>query len=513
MRIEIDHDSFMTCCNGRLSTLEKRKEKRIVNASTKTYLASVTILLATAGVSGCVVNTEGEGTSDSSFINLINKLFGEEKTSPQSSSASETGAYQDYKKVTNSIDLIASSNTSTVSIGIFDDGFMSEHVELSDRTMIKQNYDDISLNIFIEDGTYTYTNDSGSEGKPWEWANHGTASAAVALGLHSGIAPQAEAVTSMNRGLASAFDASDYFDSFTKNSAGIIASEGVCVQHIYSDDSNTRGSWFPWCINFTNYHVEKIKLAASYDIPAINVSSTIPFGHFQTGIDLSFNQTKWDDNSYLVDWDKVNLDEFRDLYFYDYNESYDQMRRLLASGDVVMVISAGNYGKSLSQEQVLEWQNLQRNSSNPDAQTIVNKFFDPDIDTNANGVIEDNERGISKGMLYVGALDKDGYLAWYSNTPGSVAEVQSRFIVAPGHINVATPSNGEEGYSFIEGTSNSAPIVSGAIALLKVNHPAKSAREIAEAILTTASKDIPNYDVTTHGQGLLDVAAADAYLR
>jgi len=71
---------------------------------------------------------------------------------------------------------------------------------------------------------------------------------------------------------------------------------------------------------------------------------------------------------------------------------------------------------------------------------------------------------------------------------------------------------GEESYLDKSGTSYAAPLVSGAIALLKVNHPSKTAREIADAILATASKDIPDYSAETHGQGLLDVEAANLHL-
>lgn len=154
-----------------------------------------------------------------------------------------------------------------------------------------------------------------------------------------------------------------------------------------------------------------------------------------------------------------------------------------------------------------------RPSNNPLAYTIINTFFDPDIDSNRNGIIETGERGITGGLLYVGALDENGEIAWYSNRPGSSAQVQARFVVAPGYIKVATPSYGVEGYAWGTGTSYAAPIVSGAMALLKANHPSKTARNIANAILATASKNIPNYSPFTHGQGLLNVAAADAYLQ
>ncbi len=472
----------------------------IVRHFVKLYLIRIPIFLSLLFISGC-------GGGD--FQNLIDKLFTAEDDANDSGTTSST-KYTDYKTLTNARDLIDRSNTSTVSIGILDDGFNSAHIELSDRLVIRQNYKEPDLiNNDIVNGVY------GDQGAAWEWADHGTGVAGLALGKDSGMAPQAELVASMNRSINNFFDAEEYFQSFSKDAAGRLdsgADAGTCIQHIYLDDNNTRGRWFPWCINFGVYHVAKMQELASYDMPAANLSSTIPFGHYQTGIDLSFNQSKWDDDSYKADWDQVNLEEFTDLYFYDYNVSYDYLRNLLSTGELVIVLSAGNDNLSLTQRQLLEWQNLKATSTNPLAQTIVNIFVDPDIDTSGNGAIENSERGITKGLLFVGALDTQGERAWYSNYPGTAPEVQARFIVAPGDLSIATPSLGESGYSLTEGTSNSAPIVAGAIALLKVNHPGKSARDIADAILATASKDIPNYAVEQHGQGLLDVAAADAYL-
>ncbi|HIE40558.1 MAG TPA: hypothetical protein EYP76_03915, partial [Thiomicrorhabdus sp.] len=417
-----------------------------------------------------------------------------------------------YKSVINSEDLINSSHTGSISIGILDDGFNTNHIELADRLVIEQNYDDTAINNAIVSGIY------GDQGAEWSWADHGTGVAGLALGKNSGIAPQAEAVTSLNRSLVGFFDAEEYFQSFSKDVTGRFTDdttgEQICVQHIYQDAlAPVERRWFPWCVNFGVYHIEKLVEVASFEMPVANLSSTIPFGHYQVGIDLSFNQAKWDDGTYEEDWDKANISEFTSLYFYDYSSSYNKIQNLLATNDLVIVISAGNDGKSLTQRQVLDWQALKASSSNPLAQTITNIFFDPDVDSNNNGIIEDSEKGITRGLLFVGALDANNELAWYSNFPGSAVEVQERFLVAPGDLSIATPSLGDSGYKAVSGTSNSAPLVAGAIALLKVNHPSKTARQIADAILATASQDIPGYSADKHGKGLLDVGAANIYLR
>jgi subtilisin family serine protease len=468
------------------------------------FILFILLSFMTLSLSGC-------GGGDD-FQRLIQNLFPEEGEETVVSLPTPDTITVNYKAVINSEALISSSNTGNISIGILDDGFNTRHIELADRLVIEQNYDDTAVNSAIVSGVY------GDQGVEWSWADHGTGVAGLALGKSSGIAPQAEAVTSLNRSLRGFFDAEEYFQSFSKDVTGRFidstTGEKVCVQYIYQDALEPiERIWFPWCVNFGVYHIEKLAEAASFDMPVANLSSTIPFGHYQLGIDLSFNQAKWDDGTYENDWNTANISEFTSLYFYDYNSSYNKIQSFLATNDLVIVVSAGNDGESLTQRQVLDWQALKASSSNPLAQTITNIFFDPDVDSNNNGIIEDSEKGITKGLLFVGALDADNALAWYSNYPGSAVEVQARFIVAPGDLSIATPSLGESGYSATSGTSNSAPLAAGAIALLKVNHPAKSAREIADAILATASKNIPSYSVEMHGQGLLDVAAADAYLK
>jgi len=471
----------------------------------------IPLFLVTLSISGC-------GGGD--FQNLVNKLFPDKEEvsvglPPLPLLPVPDKVTLNYKAVINAENLIGLSNTGNISIGILDDGFNTQHIELSDRLVIEQNYDDVTLNDAVLRGDY---GDLGELNKSWKWTDHGTGVAGLALGRDSGIAPQAEAVTSINRILTTAFDAEEYYQSFNKDVSGrfldVDSNELICVQHIYEDKLKPiEQRWFPWCVNFGVYHIDKMAQLATYEMPAANLSSTIPFGHYQVGIDLSFNQAKWDDGSYQTDWDKVNIPEFTALYFYDYDVSYNYIQKLLAEKDLVIVISSGNDGVSLTERQVLPWQALKASSTNPLAQTIKNIFFDPDVDNNGDGVIENSEKGITKGLLFVGSLNADNELTGYSNFPGTSVEVQARFVVAPGDLSIATPSLGESGYSNISGTSNSAPLVAGAIALLKVNHPAKTAREIADAILVTAAKDTPGYTVESHGQGLLDVAAADAYLQ
>lgn len=71
-------------------------------------------------------------------------------------------------------------------------------------------------------------------------------------------------------------------------------------------------------------------------------------------------------------------------------------------------------------------------------------------------------------LLAVGATDIDGSLAWFSNYgPGSVQ------IAAPG-VGIYSPREGTNGYSFVSGTSFSAPIAASALALVMAAYPALS---------------------------------------
>ncbi|MCF6253304.1 MAG: S8 family peptidase [Thiomicrorhabdus sp.] len=339
-----------------------------MNYFIKTSTAFILLSFVMLNISGC-------GGED--FQRLTQKLFPdkEEDSLGFSDLPVPDTITLNYKAVINAEDLISSSNTGNISIGILDDGFNTQHVELSDRFVIEQNYDDTAVNNAIVSGVY------GDQGLEWSWADHGTGVAGLALGKNSGVASQAEAVTSLNRSLTNFFDADEYFQSFNKDETGRFldadSNELICVQHIYKDALKpVEQRWFPWCVNFGVYHIDKMAQLASFEMPAANLSSTIPFGHYQVGIDLSFNQAKWDDGSYQTDWDRVNIPEFTDLYFYDYNVSYNYIRNLLGEKDLVIVISSGNQGVSLTERLVLPWQTLKTESTNPLAQNIINIFFE-----------------------------------------------------------------------------------------------------------------------------------------
>ena len=70
-------------------------------------------------------------------------------------------------------------------------------------------------------------------------------------------------------------------------------------------------------------------------------------------------------------------------------------------------------------------------------------------------------------VIFVGATNANGALAWWSNTPGN--HYKNQFIVAPGDFIVGAFGQSDADYGHMSGTSMAAPIVTGAVALLHSN--------------------------------------------
>lgn len=106
-----------------------------------------------------------------------------------------------------------------------------------------------------------------------------------------------------------------------------------------------------------------------------------------------------------------------------------------------------------------------------------------------------------ENIIYVGAVEEDKTLSNYSNTPGSSVDYQKRFIVSAGRNRI------DNGYISV-GTSGAAATVSGALALMSERWSTTPVTSLANILLDTADKDVPGYDPSTHGVGLMDLNAA-----
>ena len=116
--------------------------------------------------------------------------------------------------------------------------------------------------------------------------------------------------------------------------------------------------------------------------------------------------------------------------------------------------------------------------------------------------------------LAVASVDRNGVISSFSNRCGVAADF---CLAAPGEIMGAGwrtvshpnhPDNTRLYRSDGEGSSYSAPLVTGALALLKERYPMMGNDELVTILLRHADKTFPGYDRNTYGEGLLNVDAA-----
>ena len=92
-------------------------------------------------------------------------------------------------------------------------------------------------------------------------------------------------------------------------------------------------------------------------------------------------------------------------------------------------------------------------------------------------------------------------------------KVSDFYLLAPGTAisTIVTGTGTKAGqvvYQNMNGTSMSAAVISGAAALIHQQWPQMTSANIAQLLLQTANKNIPNYDPSKMGQGLLDLNRA-----
>ncbi|MEU9546648.1 S8 family serine peptidase [Streptomyces mirabilis] len=119
--------------------------------------------------------------------------------------------------------------------------------------------------------------------------------------------------------------------------------------------------------------------------------------------------------------------------------------------------------------------------------------------------------GAASDALTVGAVDSDDSLAGFSSQGPRVDGALKPEITAPGVDILAANSqfdgNGGGAYQTMSGTSMATPHVTGAAALMAAAHPDLTGSQLKD-LLTSSSRQTPQYDAFQAGSGRLDVAAA-----
>lgn len=97
-----------------------------------------------------------------------------------------------------------------------------------------------------------------------------------------------------------------------------------------------------------------------------------------------------------------------------------------------------------------------------------------------------------------------------TNTCNDTHRISDFYILAPGmNVNSTVPTELDgDGYMTMSGTSMAAPHVTGAMGIINQMWPHMKGENLTKLLLNTADKNLLNYDVNVHGQGLLDLDEA-----
>jgi len=243
-------------------------------------------------------------------------------------------------------------------------------------------------------------------------------------------------------------------------------------------------AWDNGFYEFGNVVNSAISWAASNGADAINVSGAVNFG-WDYGIASNSDGTF------------VGVTSIDDYKRYGYNsmlksEHFSGMVDAMSGHDSVLVKAAGNQGKDVADP--------------------ISQFA---VQTDENGNLALDGR-----MIVVGSYDvRTNKVSRWSNKAGTLCydtdngstcdngyRVSDFYILAPG-VKVAAP-NKDGGYTVNDGTSMAAPMVSGGVAVIRQMWPHMKGENVVKLLLNTADKDLPNYNINTHGQGLMDLDEA-----
>jgi hypothetical protein len=131
------------------------------------------------------------------------------------------------------------------------------------------------------------------------------------------------------------------------------------------------------------------------------------------------------------------------------------------------------------------------------------------VDT--NGVLELDGRMLIAGNWNTSTQTIDGGKSGhvcksYTTQCNDPYKTSDFYLLAPGSNINSTYLNGE--YKRMSGTSMAAPVITAGVSIVHQMWPYMKGSNIAQVLLQTADKNLSNYSVNTHGQGLLDLDQA-----
>jgi len=205
----------------------------------------------------------------------------------------------------------------------------------------------------------------------------------------------------------------------------------------------------------------------------------------------------------------TGVDYFENSEFINERPLYEA----LDTADMGFVVAAGNFGLDMTETFITNPVNCGELSDAERQDNLTCTFtFDA---TSVDLLAKDAE--LADNFLWVGAVDNNGLPAEFlladgtevgTNVPGSDADIQARWISAPGSAVDGAFFNNDTDYLAVSGTSQAAPLVTGAAALVKGQFPTLSNAAVLQILLDTADNSFSAYDPAIHGQGILDIEAA-----
>ena len=161
----------------------------------------------------------------------------------------------------------------------------------------------------------------------------------------------------------------------------------------------------------------------------------------------------------------------------------------LSGSEIVLTISAGNQANGYVQ--------------NP-------ATFASATDSQGNLVLDGRAIVVGSWNTSTETVDgaKSGHVckSFSNGSCNDIYRTSDFYILAPGNSIKGADKNG--GYRNLSGTSQAAPVVAGAVAVIHQMWPYMKGENIVKVLLDTADKNIKGYNVNTHGQGLLDLRRA-----